>query len=80
MDKFVYILDGSNKIIHTVANISEACGIDEIKERHGVYGLNQADVDRDKWLFCKHCVDALKTEEKKTSPKKEFKPSFEDKA
>lgn len=69
MDKFVYILDGNNKIIHTIANVSEACGIDDIKERHDVNGLNQAAVDKDKWLYCRHCIDA-----KKSPARKESKP------
>ena len=67
MDKFVYILDGNNKLIHTIANVSEDCKIDEIKERHDVYGLNQADVDKDKWLFCRHCIDGPKSSTKKAS-------------
>lgn len=61
-DEFVYILDGDNKIIHTIANISDACMIDTIENRSNVYGLNQEAVDEEHWLYCRYCINAPKAE------------------
>ncbi len=60
---FVYLLDGNNKIIHTVANVSDACMVDTIENRSDVYGVNPKAVDEEHWLFCKYCIDAPKAEE-----------------
>lgn len=60
---FVYILDGNNKIIHTVANVSGACMVDTIEDRSDVYGVNPKAVDEEHWLFCKYCIDAPEAKE-----------------
>ena len=52
---YVYILDDPRKIIHTVANIVSACKLENISEQIRVYGAHPGAIDRDGWLFCKHC-------------------------
>lgn len=53
----MYILDKSNKVIHTASNLKGDCEIRAIGERADVTGLNWWNVENDPWLFCRHCCD-----------------------